>query len=274
MRRVERTWTFLLESLHHTTVSWFLNHHWLSQTELPASLQECWTYSASEKYSQLHLLHILLHYSLIPKINEIHFSPQNCAHNAPQSQGEKPKIWHGCTCKYSQPLFSTLLKHLWQQLQSQVFFSMKLQASTPIFEKFLPFFLQNRSSSNRLECRFTFKSLHSLSIGLKSGLWLGHSPKATPLLCRLCLGLLSCWKMNLLPPWGPDHSGYHQEWLCILIHSSFPRLVSQFLLHSVMQPPPCFTVAMVLARWWEVSGFPQTWHLASRPEWEFLTINL
>lgn len=186
----------------------------------------------------------------------------------------KTKNMTWMSCKYSQPLFSTLLKHLWQQLQSQVFFSMKLQASTPIFEKFLPFFLQNRSSSNRLECRFTFKSLHSLSIGLKSGLWLGHSPKATPLLCRLCLGLLSCWKMNLLPPWGPDHSGYHQEWLCILIHSSFPRLVSQFLLHSVMQPPPCFTVAMVLARWWEVSGFPQTWHLASRPEWEFLTINL
>ena len=32
--------------------------------------------------------------------------------------------------------------------------------------------------------------------------------------------------------------------------------------HSIMLPPPCFTVWMVLARWWAVPGFLQTWRLA------------
>ena len=56
--------------------------------------------------------------------------------------------------------------------------------------------------------------------------------------------------------------------LSTLLHSSFPQswLVSQFLplkhLHSMTLPPPCFTVGMVLARWWAVPGFLQTWHLA------------
>ena len=32
-----------------------------------------------------------------------------------------------------------------------------------------------------------------------------------------------------------------------------------------MLPPPCFTVGMVLARWWVVPGFLKTWRLAFRP---------
>jgi hypothetical protein len=36
--------------------------------------------------------------------------------------------------------------------------------------------------------------------------------------------------------------------------------------HSMMLPPSCFTVGMVLARWWVVPGFLQMWHLTFRPK--------
>ena len=65
---------------------------------------------------------------------------------------------------------------------------------------------------------------------------------------------------------GPERSGagFHQGSLCTLLRTSFPRfwLVSQSLLaekhpHSMMLPPPCFTVGMA-------AGFLQTWCLAFR----------
>ncbi len=51
-----------------------------------------------------------------------------------------------------------------------------------------------------------FWSLQRCSIGFKSGLWLGHSRTVTELLwshsfviLAVCLGSLSCWKVNLRP---------------------------------------------------------------------------
>ncbi len=51
-----------------------------------------------------------------------------------------------------------------------------------------------------------FRSLQRCSIGFKSGLWLGHSRTVTELLwshsfviLAVCLGSLSCWKVNLRP---------------------------------------------------------------------------
>ncbi len=47
---------------------------------------------------------------------------------------------------------------------------------------------------------------YSCSVGFKSGLWLGQSRTFTELsrshsfvILAVCLGLLSCWKVNLLP---------------------------------------------------------------------------
>ncbi len=70
--------------------------------------------------------------------------------------------------------------------------------------------LQILSSSVRLDgkCWWTaiFRSLQRCSIGFKSGLWLGHSRTVTELLwshsfviLAVCLGSLSCWKVNLQP---------------------------------------------------------------------------
>ncbi len=71
--------------------------------------------------------------------------------------------------------------------------------------------LQILSSSVRLDGKrwwtAIFRSLQRCSIGFKSGLWLGHSRTVTELLWShsfvilavLCLGSLSCWKVNLRP---------------------------------------------------------------------------
>ncbi len=70
--------------------------------------------------------------------------------------------------------------------------------------------LQIPSSSVRLDGdhRWTaiFRSLQRFSIGLKSGLWLGHSRTFTELSLShssvalvVCLGTLSCWEVNLQP---------------------------------------------------------------------------
>ncbi len=68
--------------------------------------------------------------------------------------------------------------------------------------------LQILSSSVRLDGKrwwtAIFRSLQRCSIGFKSGLWLGHSRTVTELLwshsfviLAVCLGSLSCWKVNL-----------------------------------------------------------------------------
>jgi hypothetical protein len=55
-------------------------------------------------------------------------------------------------------------------------------------------------------CTAIFWSLQRSSIGFKSGLWLAHSRTFRDLsrshscvVLAVCLGLLSCWKVNLQP---------------------------------------------------------------------------
>lgn len=87
----------------------------------------------------------------------------------------------------------------------------------------------------------------SLEMFIKVQLWALARP-----LCYLglCLGLLSCWKINLHPGWVPLEQVINKS-VSILLHLSFhpPWLVSLFLLlkktHSMMLPPSCFTAGMV-----------------------------
>ena len=98
--------------------------------------------------------------------------------------------------------------------------------------------LQILSSSVRLagERWWTaiFRSLQRCSIGFRSGLWLGQSRMVTELfrshsfvILAVCLGSLSCWKVNPFGPvWGPEHSGrgFLPGYLCTWPHSSFLQL--------------------------------------------------
>ncbi len=125
--------------------------------------------------------------------------------------------------------------------------------------------LQILSSSVRLDGKrwwtAIFRSLQRCSIGFKSGLWLGHSRTVTELLwshsfviLAVCLGSLSCWKVNLRPSL--------RSWA--LWRSPVPAAEKHP--HSMMLPPPCFTVGTVLDRWWAVPGFLHTYRLELRPK--------
>ena len=80
----------------------------------------------------------------------------------------------------------------------------------------------------------------------------------------MCLGSLSCWKVNLCPSLRSSGAGFHQGFLFFAplifssILTSLPVPAAEKDPHSMMLPPPSFTVGMV-------PGFLQTWLLAFRP---------
>ncbi len=146
--------------------------------------------------------------------------------------------------------------------------------------------LQILSSSVRLDGKrwwtAIFRSLQRCSIGFKSGLWLGHSRTVTELLwshsfviLAVCLGSLSCWKVNLRPSlrswalwrrFSSRISLYLTAFIFPSIATSRPVPAAEKQPHSMMLPPPCFTVGTVLDRWWAVPGFLHTYRLESRPK--------
>ena len=163
--------------------------------------------------------------------------------------------------KYSQPLLNTLLMHLWQS-----FWIWCHNLGTPIFGQF---------------CAQPFSDLsRDVQIGFKPGLWLGHSRTFTELswshsfdILAVCLG--SCWKMNRRPSlrsralWSRFSSRmslYIAAFIFPSIMTSLPVPAAEKHPHSMMLPPPCFTVGMVLAWWWAAPGFLQTWCLAFTPK--------
>ena len=146
--------------------------------------------------------------------------------------------------------------------------------------------LQHLSSSIRLDgkrrCTAIFRSLQRCSIGFKSGLWLGHSSTFTELswshsfdILPVSLGPLSCWKMNRHPSlrsralWSRFSSRmslYIAVFIFLYILTSLPVPATKKHPHSMMLPPPCFTVGMVLAWWWAVLGFLEFNHYLIRPD--------
>ena len=145
--------------------------------------------------------------------------------------------------------------------------------------------LRHLSSSIRLDgkrrCTAIFRSLQRCSIGFKSGLWLGHSRTFTQLswshsfdILAVCLGSLSCWKINRSPSlrsralWSRLSSRMSLYIAAFIFPSltSLPVPAAEKHPHSMMLPPPCFTVGMVLAWCWAVPGFLQAWHLAFKPK--------
>ena len=129
-------------------------------------------------FRPLDFIHILLRYSLILKLIKLYFFPYQSTHNTPQCQSKNRFIDIFCKCitnikrkishfrKYSDPLLKT----------------------------------------GERCCTAMLRSLQRCSIGFKSGLWLGHSRTFRDLsqshscvVLAVCLGLLSCWKVNHRP---------------------------------------------------------------------------
>ena len=110
-------------------------------------------------------------------------------------------------------------------------------------------------------CPAIFKSYHRFSIGLRWGLWLGHSKKCkcfplnhSTVTLAVCLGSLSCWKVNLRPSlksledWNRFPSRISLYLAPSIIHSiviSFPVPADDKHPQIMMLPPACFTVGMV-----------------------------
>ncbi len=145
--------------------------------------------------------------------------------------------------------------------------------------------LQILSSSVRLDGKrwwtAIFRSLQRCSIGFKSGLWLGHSITVTELwshsfvILAVCLASLSCWKVNLQPSlrswalwrrFSSRISLYLAAFIFPSIATNRPVPAAEKHPHSMMLPPPCFTVGTVLDRWWVVPGFLHTYRLELRPK--------
>ncbi len=127
-----------------------------------------------------------------------------------------------------------------------------------------------------------YRTLQRCSIGFKSGIWLGHSRTVTELLwshsfviLAVCLGSLSCWKVNLRPSlrswalwrrFSSRISLYLAAFIFPSIATSRPVPAAEKHPHSMMLPPPCFTVGTVLDRWWAVPGFLHKYRLELRPK--------
>ena len=139
--------------------------------------------------------------------------------------------------------------------------------------------LQILSSSVRLDgehrCTAIFRSLQKCLIGFKSGLWLGHSRTFRNLslsyscvVLAVCLGLLSCWKVNLHPSlrswtlWSRFSSRislYIAPFIFPSILTSLHVPAAEKHPHSMILRPPCFSVGMV-------SGLLQMWCMTFRPK--------
>ncbi len=114
----------------------------------------------------------------------------------------------------------------------------------------------------------TFRFLQKYLIGFKLSLWLGHSRTFTELSLAVCLGPLSCWKVNLLRFWmlWTGITGY----LNILVHWAFLLFwwVPQSLpLKNSPIPWGCYSTLYFWDGTLQVmssAGYLQTWSLELR----------
>jgi len=129
----------------------------------------------------------------------------------------------------------------------------------------------------------SLSSLQRFSIGFRSGDWLvGH---ARTLICFLqrhslvilavCFGSLSCWKTQPRPIFNaltegrrlfPKISQYMAQVILSLIQCSRPVPCVETHPKSMMLPPPCFTVGMMLLGWYSSFFFLQTRLVELRPK--------
>ena len=119
-----------------------------------------------------------------------------------------------------------------------------------------------------------FKSFHRFSMGFKSWLSLGHCRTFTfmfwshsSVALAVCLGSLSCWNVNLhrslrsFALWSRFSSRIYLYLAPFIVPSILTSLAvpaTKKHPHSMMLPPPCFTVGMLLDGSRGMLGFHQT----------------
>ena len=177
--------------------------------------------------------------------------------------------------------------HLWQQLQPQVFLHMMPQAWHTYLWAVLPIPLCSTSQApSGWMGSVGAQPFSDLSRDVQSDSSLGSGWATQGTFTELswshsfdilavCFGSLPCWKKNRRP-----NLRSRALWSRFLSRISlyiaafiFPSILTSLSVpaaekhpHSMMLPPPCFTVGMVLAWWWAVPGFLQTWRLAFTPK--------
>ncbi len=234
-------------------------------------------YSAFRKYSDP--LHFFLCCSLLLQLFKFIFSPliytpylimkkwkQKFRNVCKFIKKKKTEISH--LHKFSDPLLSTWLKHLWQQLQPWDFLGMMQQALHTWIGGFSAILLcissQARSGWMGTVGRQPFSGLsRDVRWGSSQGSgWatLGHSqscPLATTVLPCLCAkGHSHVGGWTFSPVCGPEGcgTGFHWGYLCTLLHSAFPQPWPVSAVekhpHSMRLLPAHFTFGMVLCRWW------------------------
>ena len=156
---------------------------------------------------------------------------------------QKTVFRHFCKCienknmflhMYSDPLLSTLLKHLWLWLQPRIFLGMTLQAWHTCIWGVSPILLFRSSQALSGWMGSIVAQLFSVSPEMfdQVQVWvlpgplkdIETCPEATPVLSWLCAyGHCPFGRWTFAPVWGPEHSGagFHQGFLCTFsIHFS------------------------------------------------------
>ena len=164
---------------------------------------------------------------------------------------------------------------LWQQFQPQVFLGMTLQAWHTFIWEVSPILLcksfQVLSGWNgERRCTAIFRSLQRCSIGFKSGIWLDHSRTFRDLsrsqsciILAVCLGWLTCWKVNLRPSL---RSWVFWSWFSSRISLYFAPLIYPSILTSLPIPAaektsPQHDAATTMLQCRDAARFsPDTWH--------------
>ena len=126
------------------------------------------------------------------------------------------------------------------------------------------------------------RCFHKCSIGFKSGDWLGHSNKLIFFLWNqlrvsfaVCFGSLSCWKVHprLILSILVDGSRFISRISLYMAPFIVPSMIWSLPVpweekqpHTMILPPPNFTVGIVLFGWCAVPFLLQTWCVVWQPK--------
>ena len=167
--------------------------------------------------------------------------------------------------KYSQPLLNTLLLHFGSNYSLKSFIIWSHKLGTPVFGQFCPFLFTEPLELYQVGWGASLHSLFQISPEMFNRIqvlgWLGHSRTFTELSWSHTFNIYRHPSLRSRALWSRFSSRmslYIAAFIFPSILTSLPVPAADKHPHSMMLPPPCFTVGMVLARWWAVPGVLQT----------------